>query len=135
MQHDVESYVKQCHECQTNKPTNQRHVGLLQPLLVLARKWDSIGMDFITQLPCTKQEHDAILVVIDRLSKLVHFIPTRCDVDAAEVAQLFVQHVAKHHGLPTSIVSDRDTKFTSKFWEAVMKLWNVRTDMTTSFHP
>ena len=92
-------------------------------------------MDFITQLPCTLNEHDSIFVVVDRLSKLVHFIPTHTEVDATEVAQLFVQHVAKHHGLPESIVSDRDSKFTSKFWQAVMKLWGVKTDMTTSFHP
>jgi hypothetical protein len=77
------------------------------------------------------------MVVVDRLSKLVHFIPTTVDITAMEVAKLFVQlhHVAKHHGLPESIVSDRDSKFTSKFWQAVMKIWGVKTNMTTAFHP
>ena len=135
MKHTVETYVRQCHQCQTNKSSNTKPGGLLHSLPVPSRKWESIGMDFITQLPCTKNEHDSILVVVDRLSKLVHFIPTHTEVDATEVAQLFVQHVAKHHGLPESIVSDRDSKFTSKFWQAVMKLWGVKTDMTTSFHP
>lgn len=135
MKHDVETYVQNCHECQTNKPSNKKPAGLLQPLPIPDSKWESIGMDFITQLPCTKQEHDSILVAIDRLSKLVHLIPTRCDVDAAEVAQLFVQHVAKHHGLPKSIVSDRDVKFTSKFWQAVLQLWGIKSLMSTAFHP
>ncbi len=135
MQHDVETYVRQCHQCQTNKPPNVKPAGLLQPLPIPSRKWESIGMDFITHLPCTKSEHDAILVVIDRLSKLVHFIPTRTDVDATEVATLFIEHVAKLHGLPMSIVSDRDSRFCSKFWQAVMQLWGISTDMTTSFHP
>ncbi len=135
MRHDVETYIRQCHACQTDKPTNLKSAGLLEPLPIPTRKWESIGMDFITQLPCTKSEHDAIFVVVDRLSKLVHFIPTTTDVSAADVAALLVKHVAKLHGLPSSIVSDRDTRFCSHFWQAVMQLWGVSTDMTTSFHP
>jgi hypothetical protein len=135
MRHDVETHVSHCHQCQTNKPPNVRPAGLLQPLPVPSRKWQRVGMDFIVQLPCTRNGHDAIMVVVDRLSKLVHFIPTTVDVSAAEVAKLFVRHVAKHHGLPESIVTDRDTKFTSKFWQAVMELWGVKSNMTTAFHP
>jgi hypothetical protein len=135
MRHDVETFVHVCHQCQTNKPPNVKPGGLLQPLPVPTRKWESIGMDFIVQLPCTKNGHDSIMVVIDRLSKLAHFIPTTTDISAADVAHLFIQHVAKHHGLPSSIVSDRDTKFTSRFWQAVMEMWGVKSDMTTAFHP
>ena len=73
-------------------------------------------MDFIVQLPCTTAGHDSILVVIDRLSKLVHLIPTTTEATALDVAKLFIKEVVKHHGLPSCIVSDRDSKFTSHFW-------------------
>jgi hypothetical protein len=72
---DVEAYIRECHQCQTNKPPNVKPGGLLQPLPVPSRKWQSIGMDFITQLPCTQNGHDSIMVVIDRLSKVTHLYP------------------------------------------------------------
>jgi hypothetical protein len=92
-------------------------------------------MDFITQLPCTDSGFDAVFVVIDRLSKLAHFIPTVTTATAADTARLFVDNIVKAHGLPLDIVSDRDSKFTSKFWAAVCEMWGVARKMSSSFHP
>ena len=114
---DVRPYIRTCPACQQNKASNQKPAGLLQPLPIPHRKWESIGMDFIVQLPCSTAGHDSILVVIDRLSKLVHLIPTTTDVTALGVANLFIKEVVRHHGMPNSIVSDRDSKFTSNFWQ------------------
>jgi len=132
---DVRRYVQFCDSCQRNKSSTVKPAGLLRSLPIPEGKWQSVGMDFITQLPCTKAGYDSILVVTDRLSKLVHLIPTTTNVTAAEVAQLFVDHVVKHHGVPESIVSDRDSKFTSIFWKTVCELWGIRQAMSTSFHP
>ena len=92
-------------------------------------------MDFITQLPETRKGHDAILVFVDRLSKMVHFAPTRTDVSAKGVAQLFFEHVFRLHGLPKDIVSDMDAWLTSRFWKALMSLLGTRLSMSSAFHP
>ena len=88
-------------------------------------------MDFITQLPPTKMGHDAILVFVDRFTKMVHFAPTNTDVSAIETARLFTEHVFRLHGQPKSIVSDRDTRFTSTFWRSLME--NLGTQLK-AFH-
>lgn len=92
-------------------------------------------MDFITHLPCTDSGYDAVYVVVDRLSKLVHLIPTVGTATAADTARLFVDNIVKAHGLPLNIVSDRDSKFTSKFWAAVCDMWGVQRKLSSSFHP
>jgi hypothetical protein len=132
---DVKDYVQTCPACQHNKASNQKEAGLLQPLPAPHYKWESIGMDFIVQLPCTTAGHDSILVVVDRLSKLVHLIPTTTDVTALDVANLFIKEVVRHHGMPSSIVSDRDSKFTSNFWKHVMETTGTKLRMSTAFHP
>ena len=132
---DVKHYVSSCQKCQENKPSNALPMGLLNPLSIPNRRWDQVTMDFIVQLPRTSSGYDAIIVVVDKLSKLVHYIPTTTDVTAPEVAKLFFQHVVRHHGLPSSIVSDRDSKFTSKFWECLWARLGTKLNMSTSFHP
>ena len=112
----IKQYIQSCDVCQRNKGSNQTPAGLLQPLDTPAQKWEQVTMDFIVQLPLTKQGFDAIFVVVDRLSKRAHFIPTHTTVTAPEVAKLFFNIIFKDHGLPRIIVSDRDAKFTSKFW-------------------
>ena len=86
-------------------------------------------------LPKTLSGYDAILVVVDRLSKMAHFIPTTASVTALATAKLFVDHIFKLHGLPKSLVSDRDTRFTSKFWQALFHSLGTSLKMSTSFHP
>jgi hypothetical protein len=135
MERSVRFYVRTCDACQRNKPSNQKPPGMLQPLPIPNRNWDSVSMDFITKLPKTLDGHDSILVVVDRLSKMAHFIPTTNKVDADEAANLFFSNVFRLHGLPSSIVSDRDPKFTSNFWRVLFGLTGTKLAMSTSRHP
>src|SRR3954468_23076577 len=92
-------------------------------------------MDFITHLPPTKKEHDAILVVVDTLSKMVHFILTEMTATALKTAKLFFNHIFQLHRLPKAIISDRDAKFMSRFWKTLFQLTKVKLAMSTAFHP
>lgn len=132
---DVIQHVKSCHQCQINKHSTQRPAGLLQPLQIPGRPWSSISMDFITQLPKTKSGHDAILVFVDRLTKMVHFAQTTVQCTAADTAKLFIHHVVRLHGVPLSIVSDIDSRFTSRFWQASVPFLGTKLSMSTAFHP
>ena len=135
MARDVAEYVSTCRECQAVKASSARPAGLLQPLPPVANKWEWITMDFITALPTSTSGHDSILTIVDRCTKFAYFIPTTTTVDAPETAQLFLHHVFCHHGLPKIITSDRDTRFLSKFWNAVMKGLGTQLRHSTAFHP
>src|SRR4051812_10814739 len=92
-------------------------------------------MDFIVQLPITKSGYDAIVVFVDTFSKMVHFAPTKTTAMAPDTARLFFDHIFRLHGLPKSIVSDRDAKFTSKFWKSLFQTLGTKLAMSTAFHP
>ncbi|CAI7887542.1 unnamed protein product, partial [Closterium sp. NIES-53] len=92
-------------------------------------------LDFITGLPPTNAGHDAILVVIDKFSKMGHFVPTHTTARTEETAQLFLKHIISQHGIPTTLISDRDPKFTSKFWKELMSLMGTRLVMSSAYHP
>jgi hypothetical protein len=109
--------------------------GLLQPLPTPGKRWEEVTMDFIVQLPLTRQGHDAIVVFVDRLSKRAHCQPMHTSATAPEVAKIFFTTIFRNHGLPKVIVSDRDPKFTSKFWQSVFKHLGTKTAMSTAFHP
>jgi hypothetical protein len=114
---NAEKYVKTCLTCltcQQNQTLNKKQAGLLQPLLIPERLWESVSMDFMVSSPPSRG-FDTIMVVVDRFSKMAHFIPTRDEATAQETCRLFFTHIFKHHGLPKDIVSDRDPKFISKF--------------------
>ena len=128
-------FVKDCNVCQANKHPNTKPVGLLKPLQVPMFRWESVSMDFIVQLPETKYGHDAIVVFVDRLSKMVHFAATTTTVAAKETARLFRHNVFRLHGIPRQIASDRDTRFTSHFWKEVCSLLGIDQGISTSFHP
>jgi hypothetical protein len=112
---DTEEYVKTCLVCQQNPTLNKKQAGLLQPLPIPEGPWESVSMDFMVSLPPSKG-FDAIMVVVDRFSKMAHFIPTKDEATVQKTGRLFFSHIFKHHGLPKDIVLDRDPKFTSKFW-------------------
>jgi len=131
----ISSFVKGCKVCQQNKSVQHRPHGSPSSLEVPNVRWAHIGMDFITQLPKTSSGYDSIFVVVDKLSKRAHFIPTTTTVNAAQVADLFYKHVFKHHGMPLKIVSDRDSKFTGKFWQSLFKKLGSRLAMSTAFRP
>ena len=132
---DVSKWCQECGECQKNKGTNRAPAGLLRPLPVPTHPWQAISMDIMTDLPVTAEGHDSIVVFCCRLSKMVHFVPCCKSYGAPEFANLFVKHVFRAHGLPSSIVSDRDPRWTSHFWKTVFTLLGTQLNMSTAFHP
>jgi hypothetical protein len=135
MRADVENYVSTCSKCQRNKSSTQRPAGLLQPLGVPDYRWQEVTLDFIVQLPKTKKGHDAIVVFVDRLSKMVHFAACRSDVTAEQTASLYYDHVFKLHGLSEKLVSDRGTQFTSRFWKELMSKLGTEVALSSAWHP
>nr|GEZ68384.1 retrotransposable element Tf2 [Tanacetum cinerariifolium] len=117
MKGDVATFVSRRLICQQVKIEHQRASGLLQPLDIPIWKWDEISMDFVTGLPRTQRRHDAIWVVVDRLTKSVHFLPIRKDYSVSKLAETFQQEIVRLHGTPSTIVSDRDPRFASRFWK------------------
>ena len=134
MQDEVEQFVRTCLVCQQDKTEQQCPAGLLEPLPTPDRPWESISMDFITCLP--KSEGFAtIVVVVDRFSKYATFIPAPKECTAEDTAKFFFRHVVKYWGLPKSIISDRDSRFTGRFWTELFKLMGSVLHFSTSFHP
>lgn len=127
-------YVDNCDTCKRIKPTRHAPYGLLKPLEPPKRPWDSLSMDFVTGLP-EKEGYDTILVVVDRLTKMAHYIPTSSNINAKGLAKLFLEKIVKHHGLPTNIITDRGSLFTSEFWTKLMKALGTSRNLSTAFHP
>ena len=128
-------YVTTCASCQFNKPSHALRAGKLQPLPIPSAPWQSVSLDFITDLPTTAAGFDAILTFVDRFTKQCHFIPTNKSVGVVETAALFIREIYRLHGLPTSIISDRDPRFTSHFWQAIFKHLGTKLNISTSYHP
>nr|GEU63521.1 retrotransposable element Tf2 [Tanacetum cinerariifolium] len=114
---DVATFVARYLICQQVKIEHQRASGLLQLLDIPVWKWDEISMDFVTGLPWTQRRHDAIWVVVDRLTKSAYFLPIRKDYPVSRLAEIFQQEIVRLHGTPSAIVSDRDPRFASRFWK------------------
>jgi transposase InsO family protein len=134
MRKSVKHYVESCHICQESKTRTTKEYGLLQPLPIPDRPWTHIAMDLVTHLPRSKSGCDAVVVFVDRFSKAAIFVPCHSSASASDVARLFFQHVFKRHGLPKSIVSDRDTRFTSLFWTSLFSCLGTSLDMSTAYH-
>ena len=135
MAKDVQSYCASCPTCMASKAGTQKPLGLLKPLPVPEQKWASVAMDFVVGLPKTQQGYDALFVVTDRLTKMVRIIPTHTTATAPDTARLFVDNVVRLYGVPSSIVSDRDSKFTSQFWQSLFSILGTRLAMSSSHHP
>ena len=130
----VAQYVRTCDVCQRVKPSPHSQAPLAS-LPVPTDCWRSVSLDFFFGLPRDANGNNGVLVFVDRLSKMVHLAPVVDEVDGPASAKLFVDMVFRHHGLPDSIVSDRDTRFTSEFWKTLFRLLGTRLDMATKDHP
>ena len=125
---DVQEYVQGCQVCQRDKASNQKPAGLLQPIEIPYNSWDHATMDRITQLPKTKRGHPAILVVVDKLTKMTRFAPVKNESTAAQafVAQAFVEHVWNSYGMSLQITTDRGTGFTNAFSNSLCNMLGTR---------
>jgi hypothetical protein len=132
---DVATYVSTCVACQRNKARRRKPYGLLQPLPVPEKPWHTVTFDFIVKLPKASRGNDSVCVFVDKLTKLVHFVACKEEVSAKEFVELYVDHVFCLHGLSREFITDRDSRFTSAFWQDVTVLLGTRTVMSSSFHP
>ncbi|GJP42088.1 hypothetical protein CLOM_g1680 [Closterium sp. NIES-68] len=123
---DVQKYVGACPTCQTMKSSRQRLAGLLQPLKLPQQPWQHVIMDFVTSLPTGPSRNDAVLVVVDRLTKMAHFAPCRKTITSEETARLFISAVVCLHGIP---------KFTSRFWQDTWNRYGTRLQFLSAYHP
>src|SRR5690606_8079316 len=134
MDGDATDYVKSCDICQRDKSSRHKKYGLLEPLQAPYRPWTSISMDWIVELP-ESNGYTQIWVVVDRLTKMAHFIPLPTNTDAKDLAHSFLRNIWKLHGPPDEIISDRDTRINSHFWQELMDLIGVKSAMSTAYHP
>lgn len=134
MKQDIKNYIEQCSICQQAKSEHVGTPGLLQPLPIPDKPWEIISLDFVEGLPKSNR-YDTILVIVDKFTKYGHFIPLAHPYTALSVAQLFVDHIYKLHGLPKIIISDRDKVFTSALWQQLFKLTDITLNMSSSYHP
>ena len=135
MKNDISEYVSKCLTCQQVKAEHQVPSGLLNPLPIAQWKWDNITMDIVSSFPLTQRKHDAVWVIVDRLTKSAHFLPIRLDYSMDCLVELYVSEIVRLHGIPLSIVSDSDPQFMSRFWKELQSAFGTRLNFSTAFHP
>jgi hypothetical protein len=135
MKKEVVDFIAKCLECQKFKAEHRHPTGLLQPLPIPEWKWEVVTMDFITKLPRTTKQHDSIMVVVDKLTKDAHFIPVNLTHKETNIVDIYMREIARIHGIPKTIVSDRDPKFTSNFWKGLFKGFGTNLNFSTTYHP
>jgi len=135
LKRDVAQFVYSCLICHKSKVEHQKPAGLMTPLDVPEWKWDSISMDFVTSLPNTPRGNDAIWVIVDRLRKSAHFIPINISFPVSQLAEIYIHKIVKLHGVPSSFVSDRDPRFTSRFWKSLQEALGSKLRLSSAYHP
>ncbi|GKB74463.1 putative reverse transcriptase domain-containing protein [Tanacetum coccineum] len=135
MKAEIATYVSKCLTCAKVKVEYQKPSGLLVQPEIPQWKWENITMDFVTKLPKTATGQDTIWVIVDRLTKSAHFLPMREDDTLEKLTRQYLKEVVSRHGVPVSIISDRDGRFTSHFWKSLNKALGTRLDMSTTYHP
>ncbi|GJZ76210.1 putative reverse transcriptase domain-containing protein [Tanacetum coccineum] len=135
MKADIATYVNKCLTCAKVKAEHQRPSGLLVQPKIPEWKWDNITMDFVTKLPKTSQGYDTIWVIVDRLTKSAIFTPMRETDPLDKLARLYLKEVVTRHGIPVSIICDRDPRFASNFWRSLQSALGTNLDMSTAYHP
>ncbi|GJW44209.1 putative reverse transcriptase domain-containing protein [Tanacetum coccineum] len=131
----IAEYVGKCLTCFSVKAECQNPSGLLIQPEIPTWKWERITMDFVTKLPKTSSGHDTIWVIVDRLTKSAHFIPTRETNSMETLTRLYIKEIVLQHGVPISIISNRDSHFTSRFWQSMQSALGTQLDMSTTYHP
>ena len=130
----VQVHVRRCDRCLRNKASQRTPAGPAEPLAVPERPWQSVSLDFM-DLPVSTTGRDCVLIITDRFSKVIHVMPTSRTVTAQGTADLLLEGLVRLHGLPDSLISDRDPRFTSAIWEALWKAFGTRLKMTTAHRP
>ncbi|GJX08104.1 putative reverse transcriptase domain-containing protein [Tanacetum coccineum] len=135
MKADIATYVSKCLTCAKVKAEYQRPSGLLVQPDIPEWKWEKITMDFITKLPKTAAGYDSIWVIVDRLTKSAHFLPIKETDSTKKLTRLYMKEILARHGIPVSIISDRDSHFTLRFWQSLHKALGTQLDLSTAYHP
>ena len=125
MKQHVGYFVRQCLTCQQIKTEHQKPACLLQPLEVVEWKWEHVTMDFVTHLQRTQRRHDTVWVIVDQLTKSAHFLAVWMTFTLEELCQLYICEIVRLHGVPISIVSDKDPRFTAHFWKSFQKAMGI----------
>ena len=140
MRNKISTYLAKCIECRQNKASRHARFGNLQMIPPPELPWDEVTMDFITDLPATQDPAngtyaDSILVMVDRLTKYAHFVPTTKSVTAEALGHVVLDRLVRYHGMPKSLITDRDKLFTSAFWKTLTAAMGIKHKLTTAFHP
>ncbi|KAF5808044.1 putative nucleotidyltransferase, Ribonuclease H [Helianthus annuus] len=135
MKKDIALYISKCLTCLKVKAEHQHPSGLLEQPEIPVWKWENIAMDIITKLPRTKKGHDAIWVVVDRLTKSAHFLPIHEGFSAERLAKIYVDEIVSRNGVPLNIISDRDARFSSRFLRTMQSAMGTQLNLSTTYHP
>ena len=131
---NVQKFVKSCGFCQVTKGVRKNN-GLYIPIFIPEKPWSDISMDFALGLPKIVKGYDSIFVIVEIFSKMAHFIPCKKTLDAEHVAKLYFKEIVRLHGLPRSIIFDRDSKFVGYFWKTLWKKMGTELKFSFTFHP
>jgi hypothetical protein len=135
MKREIAKYVSECDRCQRVKASHLRVSGTLQPLPIPSWKWEDISMDFIVGPPNTSQKHDSIWVIIDRLTKIAHFLPVHTTYSAKKYAEVYLDQIVRLHGVPKTIIFDRGAQFIARFWEQLQFALGTKLIRSSAYHP
>nr|GEW87952.1 putative reverse transcriptase domain-containing protein [Tanacetum cinerariifolium] len=135
MKADIATYVSKCLTCAKVKAEHLKPSSLLQQPKDLKWKWENVTMDFVTGLPRTPSGYDLIWVIVDRLTKSAHFLPKKKTDSIEKLAKLYLKEIVCRHGMPVSVISDRDSLFTSRIWVSLQKDLGTQLDLSTAYHP
>ena len=139
LQHNIDAYVKSCDVCLASKAVRHKLYANLQSLPVPIHQWKDLSMDFVTGLSILtnwkRDSYDYIIVIVDRLTKMIHYKPVKITINAPGLAEVIIDVIICYHGLPDSIVTDRGSLFTSKFWLSLCYFLDIKRRLSTAFHP
>jgi hypothetical protein len=135
MKGEIAKYVSECDTCQKVKASHLKISGTLQPLSIPSWKWEDISMDFIVGLPNTSQKHDSIWEIVDRLTKIAHFLLVHTTYTAKKYAEVYLDQIVQLHGVPKTIISDRGAQFIARFWEQLQLSLDTKLIRSSAYHP